>query len=418
MPSPEIGWYEVSADRRRRRRSACSGLAGRAFPALEWHSYRSRCRARATALAAQRTACRRTASAIGLGHPVPRRGDGRRLPALARQLHRRRGRGRGAGSIRSRSREQTEERIAGWNDARTRDLRALPCGAKCARFAGRPGPLIDMYEALFDQVLQPDPAGASAHRCICARSTRSPAARAHATGCGGSPTSTTSCIRVSALGLDFPSPLGVAAGLDKDAEHFEGLGALGFGFVEVGTVTPRAQDAEPAADPRARHARPRPAESHGLSEQGRRSCGEAPRSSAVTDGRRRQHRQEPRDAARAGRRRLRAGGADRRAVRGLPGAQRQLAEHAGAARPRVGCAAAAAVEAVQQAVDDNAAARQDQPGSERRGRRCGRRPGARARARRDRRDQHDAAAGGPAHPGRGGLAARLARGRRGVRARR
>jgi dihydroorotate dehydrogenase len=52
-------------------------------------------------------------------------------------------------------------------------------------------------------------------------------------------------IRVDALGLSFPSPLGVAAGLDKDAEHFEGLGALGFGFVEVGTLTPRAQDANP-----------------------------------------------------------------------------------------------------------------------------------------------------------------------------
>ncbi len=52
-------------------------------------------------------------------------------------------------------------------------------------------------------------------------------------------------IRINALGLTFPSPLGVAAGLDKDAEHFEGLGALGFGFVEVGTVTPRAQASNP-----------------------------------------------------------------------------------------------------------------------------------------------------------------------------
>jgi dihydroorotate dehydrogenase len=52
-------------------------------------------------------------------------------------------------------------------------------------------------------------------------------------------------IRVNALGLSFPSPLGVAAGLDKDAEHFEGLGALGFGFVEVGTITPRPQGANP-----------------------------------------------------------------------------------------------------------------------------------------------------------------------------
>lgn len=52
-------------------------------------------------------------------------------------------------------------------------------------------------------------------------------------------------IQVRALGLTFPSPLGVAAGLDKDAEHFEGLGALGFGFVEVGTMTPRAQSSNP-----------------------------------------------------------------------------------------------------------------------------------------------------------------------------
>ncbi len=52
-------------------------------------------------------------------------------------------------------------------------------------------------------------------------------------------------IRVRALGLTFPSPVGVAAGLDKDAEHFEGLGALGFGFVEVGTLTPRPQDSNP-----------------------------------------------------------------------------------------------------------------------------------------------------------------------------
>jgi dihydroorotate dehydrogenase len=53
-------------------------------------------------------------------------------------------------------------------------------------------------------------------------------------------------IRVKAFGLAFPSPLGVAAGLDKDAEHFEGLAALGFGFVEVGTLTPLAQEANPA----------------------------------------------------------------------------------------------------------------------------------------------------------------------------
>jgi dihydroorotate dehydrogenase len=46
---------------------------------------------------------------------------------------------------------------------------------------------------------------------------------------------------VSAFGLTFPNPVGLAAGLDKDAEHLDGLATLGFGFIEVGTVTPRAQ---------------------------------------------------------------------------------------------------------------------------------------------------------------------------------
>ncbi len=48
-------------------------------------------------------------------------------------------------------------------------------------------------------------------------------------------------LRVRALGLDFPGPLGLAAGFDKDARGTAGLGALGFGFIEVGTVTARPQ---------------------------------------------------------------------------------------------------------------------------------------------------------------------------------
>lgn len=44
-------------------------------------------------------------------------------------------------------------------------------------------------------------------------------------------------LKVEALGLTFPSPVGLAAGFDKDAVGFEALGALGFGFVEVGTLT-------------------------------------------------------------------------------------------------------------------------------------------------------------------------------------
>jgi dihydroorotate dehydrogenase len=52
-------------------------------------------------------------------------------------------------------------------------------------------------------------------------------------------------LRVRALGLEFPGPLGLAAGFDKDARGTHGLAALGFGFVEVGTVTARAQPGNP-----------------------------------------------------------------------------------------------------------------------------------------------------------------------------
>lgn len=46
---------------------------------------------------------------------------------------------------------------------------------------------------------------------------------------------------VSCMGLSFKNPLGLAAGLDKDGECIDALGAMGFGFIEVGTVTPRPQ---------------------------------------------------------------------------------------------------------------------------------------------------------------------------------
>jgi dihydroorotate dehydrogenase len=52
-------------------------------------------------------------------------------------------------------------------------------------------------------------------------------------------------LRVRALGLSFPGPVGLAAGFDKDACGTRGLAALGFGFVEVGTVTARAQPGNP-----------------------------------------------------------------------------------------------------------------------------------------------------------------------------
>ncbi len=52
-------------------------------------------------------------------------------------------------------------------------------------------------------------------------------------------------LRTSVAGIDFPSPVGLAAGFDKDAEIVEAMLGLGFGFVEVGTVTPRPQPGNP-----------------------------------------------------------------------------------------------------------------------------------------------------------------------------
>jgi dihydroorotate dehydrogenase len=47
------------------------------------------------------------------------------------------------------------------------------------------------------------------------------------------------------MGISFPNPVGLAAGLDKDGAYIDGLAALGFGFIEVGTVTPRGQPGNP-----------------------------------------------------------------------------------------------------------------------------------------------------------------------------
>ncbi|MGO4478284.1 quinone-dependent dihydroorotate dehydrogenase [Massilia sp. 2TAF26] len=47
------------------------------------------------------------------------------------------------------------------------------------------------------------------------------------------------------MGITFPNPVGLAAGLDKDGAYIDGLAALGFGSIEVGTVTPRPQAGNP-----------------------------------------------------------------------------------------------------------------------------------------------------------------------------
>lgn len=50
---------------------------------------------------------------------------------------------------------------------------------------------------------------------------------------------------VTVMGLEFKNPVGLAAGLDKNGDYLDSLAALGFGFVEIGTVTPRPQPGNP-----------------------------------------------------------------------------------------------------------------------------------------------------------------------------
>ncbi|HEX5093638.1 MAG TPA: quinone-dependent dihydroorotate dehydrogenase [Burkholderiales bacterium] len=72
--------------------------------------------------------------------------------------------------------------------------------------------------------------------------------RAHALALGAArllPAAHPAGVPVRAMGLSFPNAVGLAAGLDKDAAHVDALARLGFGFLEVGTVTPRPQTGNP-----------------------------------------------------------------------------------------------------------------------------------------------------------------------------
>jgi dihydroorotate dehydrogenase len=55
----------------------------------------------------------------------------------------------------------------------------------------------------------------------------------------------TESLPVRVMGLKFPNPIGLAAGMDKNGDYIDALGGLGFGFIEVGTVTPRPQTGNP-----------------------------------------------------------------------------------------------------------------------------------------------------------------------------
>ena len=147
-------------------------------------------------------------------------------------------------------------------------------------------------------------------------------------------------LRVRALGLDFPGPLGLAAGFDKDGHGVAGLAALGFGFVEVGTVTARPQPG---------NAKPRmfrfPAERALVNRMGFNNAGAAALAARLralrgargaAARRRRQHRQDQGGARRRGDRRLRDQRPPGRGRRRLRGRQRQLPQHAWPARPASG----------------------------------------------------------------------------------
>lgn len=54
------------------------------------------------------------------------------------------------------------------------------------------------------------------------------------------------CSPRQVMGIDFPNPVGLAAGLDKNGEYIDALAALGFGFIEIGTITPKPQPGNPA----------------------------------------------------------------------------------------------------------------------------------------------------------------------------
>jgi dihydroorotate dehydrogenase len=68
---------------------------------------------------------------------------------------------------------------------------------------------------------------------------------AYRTGLNPLLSATPTALPVSAFGIQFPNPVGLAAGLDKNGAHIEALASLGFGFIEVGTTTPRAQAGNP-----------------------------------------------------------------------------------------------------------------------------------------------------------------------------
>lgn len=76
-----------------------------------------------------------------------------------------------------------------------------------------------------------------------AAAARIPGMKAVMNGAWGAPRSEQ--LATELLGIRFPNPIGLAAGLDKNAQAVEGFSSMGFGFMEVGTVTPKGQEGNP-----------------------------------------------------------------------------------------------------------------------------------------------------------------------------
>ena len=191
--------------------------------------------------------------------------------------------------------------------------------------------------------------------------------------------------RCSACG--FAGPLGLAAGFDKDGTGLNTWGALGFGYAEVGTVTAQAQPGNPPPrmfrlpDDRALLNR-MGFNNHGAGELALRLARAHPDVPiGVNIGKTKV------DPARGRGRRLRRKRPAGRAAGGVPGGQRQLAEHTGTARP-AGRRVAAAHPRRRAGGDDDTGAGQDRAGPVRRRCRRDRRSGSRIGLGRHRRDQH------------------------------
>ena len=138
-------------------------------------------------------------------------------------------------------------------------------------------------------------------------------------------------LAVKVWGRTLPNPIGLAAGFDKNAEVPDALLGLGFGLVEIGSVTPRPQDGNPR--PRLFRLRrgSRRHQPHGLSRPGARRRALAARHPPAPRLRRRQcRRQQGQHRPRRRLRRLQRGAG---ALRRLSRVQRLLAQHAGPAQP-------------------------------------------------------------------------------------